>query len=192
MPDDIILTPELKAKIHEVYNQTPDLIIVTRKVFGNEELDGRTKEGRAVREYLVEQGLKFRTTKKDPEQEIILNDCQKNFIVQNSKTMTAFQMAKVLFPDKEISTVLAKECRTIIDYLREYAPDKIKDTESAIGVDYQAPATISIAVNLINKVAAQSLEPNRLSTQQKNCVESYLKFINSPRLVQIINTYGSD
>ena len=58
------LTKEHKTFIRENYNLISDLIELTRKTFGDDTLDGRTKEGRAVREFLVENNLNYNTTKK--------------------------------------------------------------------------------------------------------------------------------
>lgn len=191
MSEDVcILTDDQKAAVHRIYGEDPNLISLTQKVFDNPELDGRSKEGRAIREYLVEQGLKYRTTKKDAPQELILLDHQKKFITQNCRTMTAFQMAKVLFPNENINTVLCKEVKTIVDYVRETEPDKIKASESALGIEYRPPITISEAVAIINIATTQEIFINKLSTHQKQCIQAYIRFINSPRLIQIINSYS--
>lgn len=187
---DIELTPEMKSEIHRIYNETPDLLIITRKVFKDESLDGRSLQGRMVREFLVGQGLKYRTTKKQ-EKQVILDDKQKAFILNNSANMSAFHMAKVLFPNENINSTLCKECKEVVEYLRENAPDKIKSSESAIGVEYYAPSTMEEAVVLVNKSTAQNIDGKKLSTINKQCLQAYIRFINSPRLIQIINSFSS-
>lgn len=190
MSEEFELTEQNKEDIRRIYGETPDLILITKKVFNDETIDGRSKEGRAVREFLVKQGLKFRTTKKEQEPEVILSDHQKSFISQNSKNMTAFQMAKVLFPDNDIVTVLCRECRAIIAYIRETEPDKLKASESAVGIEYVPPVDLHQAVVVINKATAQEINPNKLTAQHKQALTAYLRFINSPRLIQIVNSYS--
>ena len=56
------LTDEQKQFILENHESTPDLIELTRALFDNPLLDGRTKEGRAVRKFLVDQDINFNTT----------------------------------------------------------------------------------------------------------------------------------
>ena len=56
------LTDEQKAQIEEEYNKTPDLKHITQTVFNDESLDGRSKEGRAVRAFLINNNLEFTTT----------------------------------------------------------------------------------------------------------------------------------
>ena len=42
------LTEEQKQTIRENFKETPDLLELTRIVFQNQDIDGRSKEGRAV------------------------------------------------------------------------------------------------------------------------------------------------
>ncbi len=189
MANELELTVDQKAKIHQLYDKTPDLILITREVFGNDALDGRSMEGRAVRKFLIDQGLKYRTTKREKVKEIILSGEQKKFISQNCGEMSAFHIAKVLFPHEKIVSPLNKECTAVIEFIRENEPDKIKSSESAIGVEYQAPATISEAVGIINKVTASELNFKKLSAQNRQSVQEYIRFINSPRVIQIISSY---
>ena len=53
------LTENQKNFIRENYMLISDLIELTRQVFDDKNLDGRTKEGRAVREFLVDNNLEF-------------------------------------------------------------------------------------------------------------------------------------
>lgn len=188
--ENVILTEEQKIKIKDLYDKCPDLILITRKVFNDESLDGRSKEGRAIRKFLISAGLKYNTTKKDSiQKEIILEDHHKQFINMNSKNMTAFQMAKVLFPDENINSALSKECREILDYLRKSSPEKIKDSESAVGLEYRPPKDLKESIIIINKATSQILNEEKLSTQNKQSIIAYIRFINSPRIIQILNTY---
>jgi predicted GIY-YIG superfamily endonuclease len=188
--DSINLSEEQKENIRNLYNEFPDLILITKKVFNNDQLDGRSKEGRAVREFLFKSGLKYKTTKREIEKEIKLSEEQKLFIDQNSKNMTAFQMAKILFPDENINSVLSKECREIIKYLRNSYPEKIKQSESGIGIEYKPPENLLQAVSIINKSTAQDLDDKKLSTNNRYSIIAYIRFINSPRLIQIVNSYS--
>lgn len=185
----VTLTEEQKAEVAEIYKSTPDLIVITRKVFKNEELDGRSKEGRAVRQFLTTAGLKYRTTDLTTT-DLILTEDQKKFILQNAESMTAFEMAKVLFPNSTIISTLNKEPRTIIDFLREEAPEKLQKSENGVGLEYRAPATIAEAAAVVNRYAGIELKVERLSAQNRQCLTSFIRFINSYRLVQIINSFN--
>ena len=51
------LTDEQKAQIEEEFNKTPDLKHITQTVFNATSLDGRSKEGRAVIAFLINNNL---------------------------------------------------------------------------------------------------------------------------------------
>ena len=61
-------------------------------------IDGRSKQGRAVREYLASKDIKYGTTKVEKVKPILLNDEQKEFIEQYSQDgMSSFQIAQLFF-----------------------------------------------------------------------------------------------
>ena len=55
------LTEEQKEWLRENHATTPDLIELTRKLFDSPDIDGRSKEGRAVRKFLIDEGFGFNT-----------------------------------------------------------------------------------------------------------------------------------
>ena len=54
---NIELTQEQKNQIQEEFARNPDLKHITQTVFENDSLDGRSKEGRAVRSFLINNNL---------------------------------------------------------------------------------------------------------------------------------------
>ena len=58
------LSEDQKKFIDSNYHDLSDLIQLTRLTFNDHSLDGRTKQGRLVREYLSQKGLNYKTTKK--------------------------------------------------------------------------------------------------------------------------------
>ena len=71
------LNKEQQEFIKNNFLDIPDLIELTRQVFKDDTLDGRTKEGRAVRAYLVESNLEYNTTKKEKREDIEFTEEQK-------------------------------------------------------------------------------------------------------------------
>ena len=59
----IELTEEQKEEILKNFKKDPNIINITKIVFNDEKLDGRSKEGRTVTKFLAENGLKTKTTK---------------------------------------------------------------------------------------------------------------------------------
>ena len=60
--NNIELTEDQKKQIEREFKKNPDLKNITQAVFGDEDLDGRSKEGRAVRAFLIRSELTFTTT----------------------------------------------------------------------------------------------------------------------------------
>ena len=125
MAKDNILNEDQKKFIDENVAKITDLIEMTRAVFMDESLDGRTKEGRAVRAYLIEKGQKFSTTKNPPAKNIKLTSEQKNFIEQYAADgVKAFQIAKIIFPEVDL-TPLSKETIVVTEYIRDELPQVV-------------------------------------------------------------------
>ena len=98
--DPINLTEEQRKYIDDNYESTPDLIALTKAAFMDESLDGRSREGRAVREYMASKDYKYKTTKVEKVKGVNLTKDQKEFITHNADAgMKAFEIATLLFQD---------------------------------------------------------------------------------------------
>tara|TARA_Y100000593_G_scaffold80532_1_gene150385 strand:- start:1299 stop:2345 length:1047 start_codon:yes stop_codon:yes gene_type:complete len=184
------LNEQQKEWLKENHLVTPDLIELTRALFENPELDGRTKEGRAVRAFLVKEGLQYNTTQKEIHV-VELTQEQKDFILQYAEDgMTAFQIASLLFPDVKMSP-LNKEMLVVNDYLKAHAPNLVKNEEASLGDTYSPPATPLSAIRKINKYTSEDLKVDRLTMNQKNHVESVIAFLQAPRFNTVINNYNA-
>ena len=184
------LTEEQKEWLRENHATTPDLIELTRKLFDNRDIDGRSKEGRAVRKFLIDEGFGFNTRERK-KQELVLTDEQKSFIIEYAKDgMSAFQIASVLFPEVNM-TPLSKEMLEVNAYLKEHAPDEVDPMEDSVGDRYTAPTTLLSAARKINKYTSEDLKVERLSLQDKNCIEALISFLHAPRFNSVINNYNA-
>ena len=92
------LNKEQKEFLRVHSKEMPDLIDLTKKCFGDESLDGRSKEGRAVRKFLVENSIKFKTTSRIPAEVIHLSSEQCAFILQQAEDgLSSLEVAKIIF-----------------------------------------------------------------------------------------------
>ena len=57
--NNLQLTEEQQTQIQEEFTKNPDLRHITQIVFNDDTLDGRSKEGRAVRAFLINNKCKF-------------------------------------------------------------------------------------------------------------------------------------
>lgn len=185
------LTEEQQKFITDNYLLISDLIELTRRTFNNDELDGRTKEGRAVREFLVENKLEYNTTKKEKREDIEFSQEQKEFIIQYAKEgMSAYEISKIIFPSINI-TNLTKEVTEVAKFIEEVDQRLLHPDESAINAQYFAPKAISRVIKKINDYCQQDLDEKELGRQDMDNVESTMKFLAAPRFIQVINTYSA-
>ena len=117
------LTEEQEEFLSKNSKKYQDLNVLTQKCFGDEDLDGRTKEGRAVRKYLIENDIKFNTKFKAKQEPIKFTKEQKEFIIQQAKdSLSSLEIAKLLFPDKRV-TPLSLEQRAVLEVIRDVNPE---------------------------------------------------------------------
>ena len=100
---EIKFTPEDGEKIKKLAAEFPDLNLITRKFFNDEELDGRSKQGIAIRAFLASNKINYKTSKYQKVGSLPLTDEQKDFIEAQSKVVTAsLQIAELVYPDKSV------------------------------------------------------------------------------------------
>ena len=187
--DKIKLTDEQEKYIDDNYKETPNLIELTKSVFMDTKLDGRSREGRAVREYMATKDYKYNTTKHPKVKGVKLTQDQKEFIMENVDAgMKAFEITRLLFDDKNV-TPLSKETLTVADYISKNAPEQVHVADTALGQKYKPIKGFAPIIEKVNSVANQKLHEGRLTIQIKKGLETLLGFLKAPRLVQTINNY---
>jgi len=175
--------------IDENFHKIPDLIELTRAVFKDGTIDGRSKEGRAVRAYLAENDVKYRTTEKQKAKPVILSEEQKEFVVQYSDDgMSSFQIAQVLFTEREIKN-LGVEQRAVHGYLKALKRQR-REASREIASTYSPPDTTQECLDLVNLYSTSNLEVEELKAIEKKSIKSLYKFLRSPRFNQIISNYN--
>ena len=185
------LSEEQKDFIREHFKETPDLLELTRKLFDNPDIDGRSREGRAVREFLAEAGLEYKTKAKEKMPDIILNEQQTDFIkAQAQNGLSAFQIAEILFPDANVRR-LCKEHLTVLEFLRQYEPAYVHDSETAVNRAYNPPKLTITCLKKINMYTMQNLEEDKLTHDEQDCINALLRSLSAPRLIQVISNYTS-
>ena len=185
------LNEEQKQFLRENFTLTPDLSELTKKLFDDESLDGRTKEGRAVRKFLAEESLEYVTTAWEKVDDIELDDRQIEFTKAQAKNgLSAFQISELLFPELNIKR-FCKEHMSVLGFLREYEPAYVHDSESAVNRAYSPPKLFSTALNKVNEYSHEGLVEERLNLEEKECIYRLLKGLSAPRFIQVISTYSS-
>ena len=119
---EIELTQQQKDLIITTWNDRkenpPSLQELTQIVFPEiPNIDGRSKHGKAVKNFLASRDLKVKTKSEyTPKDRLPLSDEQKDYIVNNAAVMSATELARELFNNHGL-TNLSIEARTVQEYL---------------------------------------------------------------------------
>jgi len=183
------LTDDQKDYIKNNVDKVTNLNELTQKCFRDDDLDGRTKEGRAVRKYLIENNIDYKTTRRKPQDKIELNDSQKEFIIQQAQEgMSSLEIAKLIFPEKRVKP-LSNEQRTVLAHINEVNPDFVPSQDSAAVNDYVPPKSPSRVVKKINDATGLELDDRKLNRQKQVCVDKLQINLSNSRFLKIINNY---
>ena len=184
------LTEGQKEEILKLFKKNPDLMFITRKVFNDETIDGRSKQGRAVRKFLAEQDKKANTSLAPKVEQIHLTKEQKEFLMTDNIEvgMNALEIARLTFKDRDVQPLSMKH-RIIVDFLKTYRPEIVDDNEIVTKEKWTPPKSINRAIVKINNFCGITLEELNLQTKQKKLVEQLILYFKSPRFNHFINQY---
>ena len=189
-----MLTDKQKEFIDKNKDSTPDLIELTRAVFMDEALDGRTKEGRAVREYLAQIGAEYNTTKHERAEAVELTDDHKEFIKNNCFLgISSVRLAQLAFKDESIKSLSVHQ-RVVNDYIKtlDSEEDDNKTLAKSYGVKkYTPPEKDEAVLQKINDASHVDIEFEKMTHEERECVKSLKRFLKSPRLKMIMGNYSS-
>lgn len=179
---------EQKRAIESAFQKHPDLIKITRKVFGDDSLKGSSKEGKAVRDYLLEKGLRYKTTKHRKVEPINLSEEQKREVEERAEQgVSTYQIARILFPDKEVRK-LGMEQRAVMAHLKSINPDLSSPKEGALS-KYSPPNAASRVVAKINLATGEEIDHKKMPRQIEVCVQKLGIRLSNSRFLAIINNY---
>lgn len=195
-----MLSEEQKLLILSSYQDNPAISLndLVNKVFPDKpELDGRSKEGRAVRAYLTSHSIIPKTTTVyEKKAEIELSDEQKEFITNNCKTMRPFEMAKVLFNNDKLTT-LNSESKAVAAYYNSI-PIQVRASEGGVNpmaaaeTDYKPPTNIDRAITRVNKYVLNGFDKVNLKPSEKKGLEALINYLHTYRFCHQINTYSEE
>jgi len=178
------LTQEQKDQIINEFRSDPNIINITRKVFNDSKLDGRSKQGRMVIKFLAENGLKVKTTKAEKAKEVNLNvDQVEEVITMAEDGMNTSEIADILF-NKRVKR-LSNEWRAVNSILNQKEDNSTQDQNES----YVAPQALSRIIKKINDSTGYGLEEGKMSRNQKHSCDKLKINLNNSRFVAIVNNY---
>jgi len=194
--NDIDLTQEQKDLIIKTWNDRkdnpPSLQELTQIAFPDiPNVDGRSKQGKAVKNFLASRELKVKTKSEyTPKDRIDFTQDQKDYIVNNAAMMTAVDLARELFNNYGL-TNLSIEARSVQEYL-DTLPKNIQantsDREDDQG-EYKPPKNLERALVRVNKYVLNGLDKDKLTARQKKDLTSLISYLHTFRFSHQIGTY---
>ena len=200
MSDDIlILTEEQQLKLLKDWNDRPDnppsLAELVKLAFDRDDLDGRSKEGKAVKQFLASRQIK---PKKSHEYEakglLELLPEQKEFISNNCNMMTGLEISKILFKNESL-TNLSQETRSILEFMKNI-PSNVKynntENENAVTEGYRPPRSEERTIAKINKYVLDGIDKSKLTHKHKKEINSLISYMNTHRFIHQMNIYDDE
>jgi hypothetical protein len=185
------LTSEQEEFLRENHSKIKDLNILTQKCFNNENLDGRTIEGKLIRAFLVKNNIKYSTSKHVKVDSIEFTDANKEFIIQSAERgMSSFAIAELLFPDREIKK-LGAEQRAVLEHIRSINENFIPSQETGLLTSYSPPKTYPRLIKKVFDSTGSELDEAKMTRNQKNCLDKLAINLSNSRFIKIMNNYTS-
>lgn len=195
----LFLTDEQQLKLLNEWNNRPDnppsLAELVQLAFSRSDLDGRSKEGKAVKAFLASRQIKPKKSHEYQAKGLIeLDDGQKEYISNNCRTMTGLEMAKILFKDESL-TNLCQETRSVLEYLKNI-PNNVKFNndvnEDTLTEGYRPPKSEERMIVKINKYVLDGIDKNKLTHKHKKEINSIISYMNTHRFIHQINIYDNE
>lgn len=198
-----LVVPELTAIQKDLIekNWRMNLVDLTKLVFDDQAVDGRSIKCRVVKMHIAELGTKPSPDQiKKPKISALLSaphltNVQKEYIKNHMDNSSNIEMAIVLFgkPNLLMNSV---ECRMVTDYCRELNPSYRRGEELVEG-PYKIPADLNELLEKVNRYAINPRKDGRpifdasnLSNNDKKQLNALLGYMKLPLFVSEGNKYS--
>lgn len=184
----------INKKIEEGIN---DYVVIANLLHQREDLVGRSKEAKEVRDFLINSGILNKKEKPKINTAFALTPQNLEFINTNIKSgITPRQITELLFNEKfvgleNVNIFLTQEYKAVQKYVKDNYPEFLVDNESAVGEKYSVPRSIKTVINKVNRWCGQDISEEKLSLQHRKCMEKLLVYLSSPRFVGNYDSYNS-
>lgn len=155
-----------------------NLLELVQKTFGDDLLTERSAEYDDIRKYIAKVKRNISKVSLSPE--------QLDFIENNASSMKPFELAKNIFPDKDLKP-LSAETQIISDYLKSVG---IINSEEKEGSQYRPPKSATLLARKINKADPLIfIDPNDLTPLHKRYVEALGAYLQSIRFCKFMDIF---
>ena len=193
-----------------------NLIKVIRELWNSPDEKGTTSRGRAIREFWIEQGLKYRTKVKErklktsplPPQPIIRTTAHSDYAEKSdakpflsleeqefikrhyTPDLTKKEVAKIIWPEESKRRKFFESQKFVL--MSEFINnefDQINLRDEVVSEKYSTPRALTTLIKKINKIVMKEFDVEKLSMQDRKCLEKLLTYLSAPRFIQVINSY---
>ena len=185
------LNDDHKEAILKEFENTQDLMTITRNVFEDQDLDGRSFQGRAVKKFLGSLNLKHKICIDGPKpMDKGLTVEQKQFLLSDNIEggITPIEAARLCFKDRSVAPLSAQH-RLVQDFIKEFRPDLLG--EQPVFEKWISPKALSRAIKKVNDWAGGNYDEITIPTKQKRGCEKLLQYLQSVRFRETINQFST-
>jgi hypothetical protein len=192
----------------EILTKNPEasLTEITAYVYENDNIDSRSKEGRTLKQFLLDNNIEYKNRSVFQRDRIALTKDHEEFIKNNYKNQHYLDMAKILFKNNNLThlSLEAREVNKFVETLQKKDPTYLematytpKEEESKsvntnpLG-EYFPPRRIDQTLYRINKYLNIGWEQNKLKAVQLKQVETLQRYMSTFSFCYQINTYRRD
>ena len=198
-----VLTPGQQSLILDEWNRRgadhpdgpPALNELIKIAFPDtENADGRTKEGRIVKQFLASRDMTARSLHDYvPKEKIELTEEHKEYIANNANLMRGYEIARVIFQDVSLSHV-SQEARTVNEYIRtlDLSISTFNEEVEVVENEYKAPNTSGQTLYKINKFVLNGIDKEKITAKQKKDIDCLIGYLHTFRFLHQINSYDNE
>ncbi len=188
-----LLSEEQKAKILNLWNSNPNnppsLLELIKEAFPDQNIDGRSKEGKAVKAFLATREIKPLASHEYQPKKMELTEEHEEFINNNFGMMSSVEMARIIFNNNEL-TNLNQESRAVDEYVKTLNPSAAFQPQSEIPQEnYRPPKTMHTAIIKINSYVLEGVDKGKLTPKNKKDINSLIGYLHTYRFLHQMNTY---
>lgn len=205
---EVVLFDEQKDRIRDFLKLNPDATLtqITAYAYNDEKIDSRSKEGRLVKQFLLDNNIQYKSKSVIQRERVTLTEEHKEFIKNHYKEQNYVDIAKTIFINDKLTHVTL-ECREVNNYIQElqkqdpeypkdaldmttYVPSE-RGTDSTSGA-YFPPRRTDQTVFRINKYLNIGWSADTLKASQQKMVDMLQRYLNTFSFCYQINTYKTN
>lgn len=195
------LNEQQHNRVKEILQKNPEATLteITAYAYDNETVDSRSKEGRALKQYLLDNNIEYKNRSVFQRERVKLTPEHEEFIKNNYTNQHYLDMAKILFKNNGLThlSLESREVSAYVDKLQRADPAYLEmktyvpaETPSPGPMgEYFPPRRLDQTLYRINKYLNIGWEQGKLKATQLKQVEMLQRYMNTFSFCYQINTY---